>query len=182
MQALLHIARTVRREPLDLTADDVEAAHAAGATDGDVQLAVLIAAGLLDVQPAGRRLPGADTPPTPEAYRARAGEIAAHGYSAPSKARPDPVPVPRADRPSGRGRLHAEAVTDRDRRALEDGAVPAERVRRVGVQQVGVDLEEQLLDVLVGGQGAGVPGHRQLLDEPPAPATVELRDPVLHGP
>ena len=45
MQALLHIARTVRRDGLDLTADDVQAAHDAGATDGDVQLAVLIAAG-----------------------------------------------------------------------------------------------------------------------------------------
>ena len=44
MRALLHIARTVRREPRDLTAADVAAAHAAGATDADVQLAVLIAA------------------------------------------------------------------------------------------------------------------------------------------
>ena len=44
MRALLHIARTVRREPRDLTAADVEAAVAAGATDADVQLAVLIAA------------------------------------------------------------------------------------------------------------------------------------------
>ena len=44
MRALLHVARTVRREPRDLTAADVAAAHAAGATDADVQLAVLIAA------------------------------------------------------------------------------------------------------------------------------------------
>ena len=44
MRALLHIARTVRGEPRDLTAADVEAAHAAGASDADVQLAVLIAA------------------------------------------------------------------------------------------------------------------------------------------
>src|SRR6185369_16142817 len=43
MQALLHIARTVRRDPLALTTGDVADAHAAGATDGDVQLAVLIA-------------------------------------------------------------------------------------------------------------------------------------------
>ena len=45
MRALLHIARTVQRQPLDLTAGDIADAHAAGATDGDVQLAVLIAAG-----------------------------------------------------------------------------------------------------------------------------------------
>ena len=45
MQALLHIARTVRGDARELTADDVAAAHAAGATDADVQLAVLIAAG-----------------------------------------------------------------------------------------------------------------------------------------
>ena len=44
MRALLHISRTVRRRPRDLTAADVAAAHAAGATDADVQLAVLIAA------------------------------------------------------------------------------------------------------------------------------------------
>ena len=58
MQALLHIARTVRRQPLDLTADDVAAAHVAGATDADVQLAVLIAGGVLDVQPDGGRISG----------------------------------------------------------------------------------------------------------------------------
>jgi uncharacterized peroxidase-related enzyme len=80
MQALLHIARTVRREPLDLTADDVDAAHAAGATDGDVQLAVLIAAGfsMYNRLVEGFRAP---TPPTAEAYVSRADEIADHGYS-----------------------------------------------------------------------------------------------------
>src|SRR3954453_14577592 len=36
MQALLHIARTVRGNPLDLTAADVAAASTAGATDADV--------------------------------------------------------------------------------------------------------------------------------------------------
>ena len=60
MRALLHVARTVRRDPLELTAADVAAARVAGATDGDVQLAVLIAVRLLDVQPARRRLPGDD--------------------------------------------------------------------------------------------------------------------------
>ena len=80
MQALLHIARTVRGEPLDLTAADVDAAHAAGATDGDVQLAVLIAAGfsMYNRLVEGFRAP---TPPTAEAYVSRADEIADHGYS-----------------------------------------------------------------------------------------------------
>ena len=80
MQALLHIARTVRREPRELTADDVAAAHAAGASDADVQLAVLIAAAFSMYN---RMVEGfrARTLPSADAYRARAGEIAAHGYS-----------------------------------------------------------------------------------------------------
>ena len=80
MQALLHIARTVRRDPLELTADDVAAAHAAGAADADVQLAVLIASAFSMYN---RMVDGfrAMTPPTAEAYRERAGEIAEHGYS-----------------------------------------------------------------------------------------------------
>jgi uncharacterized peroxidase-related enzyme len=80
MSALLHISRTVRRAPRELTADDVQAAHLAGATDADVQLAVLIAAGFSMYN---RMVEGfrAKTPPTAEAYRARAAEIAAHGYS-----------------------------------------------------------------------------------------------------
>jgi len=80
MCALLHIARTVRRQALDLTAADVAAARAAGATDADVQLAVLIAAAFSMYN---RMVDGfrAATPPTPEAYRPRAAEIAEHGYS-----------------------------------------------------------------------------------------------------
>ncbi len=80
MQALLHIARTVRREPRDLTADDVGAAHAAGASDADVQLAVLIASAFSMYN---RMVEGfrARTPPSAEVFRDRAGEIAAHGYS-----------------------------------------------------------------------------------------------------
>jgi uncharacterized peroxidase-related enzyme len=80
MRALLHIARTVRREPRDLTAADIEAAHAAGATDADVQLAVLIAAAFSMYN---RMVEGfrARTAPSPDAYRARAGEIAENGYS-----------------------------------------------------------------------------------------------------
>ena len=80
MCALLHISRTVRRQPLDLTAADVAAARDAGATDADVQLAVLIAAAfsMYNRMVDGFRAP---TPPTAEAYRSRAGEIAEHGYS-----------------------------------------------------------------------------------------------------
>ena len=80
MRALLHIARTIRRDPLALTEGDVEAAHAAGATDGDVQLAVLIAAGFSMYN---RLVDGfrARTAPSPDAYHARAAEIAERGYS-----------------------------------------------------------------------------------------------------
>jgi uncharacterized peroxidase-related enzyme len=80
MRALLHIARTVRREPRELTAADVAAAHAAGASDADVQLAVLIASAFSMYN---RMVEGfrARTLPSADAYRARAAEIAAHGYS-----------------------------------------------------------------------------------------------------
>ena len=80
MAALLHIARTVGRAPRELTADDVAEAQAAGAVDADVQLAVLIAAGFSMYN---RMVEGfrAKTPPMAEAYRGRAAEIAAHGYS-----------------------------------------------------------------------------------------------------
>ena len=81
MQALLHIARTVRHDPLTLTAEDVSAAAAAGATDADVQLAVLIASAFSMYN---RLVDGfrAATPPSTEVYRERAAEIAANGYSA----------------------------------------------------------------------------------------------------
>lgn len=79
MQALLHIARTVRRQARDLTAAEVDKACAAGATDADVQLAVLIAAAFSMYN---RMVEGfrARTAATPEAYRERAGEIATRGY------------------------------------------------------------------------------------------------------
>lgn len=91
MQALLHIARTVRRDPLALTAEDVDAAHAAGATDGDVQLAVLISSAFSMYN---RMVDGlrAKTAPTTEAYAARASEIAEHGYSATSPIAAPPRP------------------------------------------------------------------------------------------
>jgi uncharacterized peroxidase-related enzyme len=80
MQALLHIARTVRREPRELTRADVSSALDAGASDQDVQLAVLIAAAFSMYN---RIVEGfrARTPPTAEVYRERAGQIADHGYS-----------------------------------------------------------------------------------------------------
>ncbi|MDP9467396.1 MAG: carboxymuconolactone decarboxylase family protein [Chloroflexota bacterium] len=80
MRALLHVARTVGGDARQLTAADVDAARAAGATDGDVQLAILISAGFSMYN---RMVDGfrARTAPSTEAYGTRAGEIAAHGYS-----------------------------------------------------------------------------------------------------
>jgi uncharacterized peroxidase-related enzyme len=87
VQALLHIARAVQRSGLELTSDDVAAARATGATDADVQLAVLIAAGFSMYN---RMVDGlrARTAPVTDAYRERAGQIAESGYSAP------PLPTP----------------------------------------------------------------------------------------
>ena len=81
MAALIRIASTVRRDSRSLTAADVDAACAAGATDGDVQLAILIAAAFSMYN---RMVDGfrARTAPTPEAYRERAVQIARYGYSA----------------------------------------------------------------------------------------------------
>jgi uncharacterized peroxidase-related enzyme len=88
MQALLQISRTVGRQARDLSGADVAAARTAGASDADVQLAVLIAAAFSMYN---RMVDGfrAKTPPTTEAYSARATEIAEHGYAAsPDKAAP----------------------------------------------------------------------------------------------
>src|SRR4051794_23697955 len=87
MQALLEIARTVRRDPRKLTLGHVDAACAAGATDGDIQLAVLIASAFSMYN---RLVDGfrARTPGDVSLYRDRASEIADHGYSAPAAPRP----------------------------------------------------------------------------------------------
>lgn len=87
MRALLAIARTVQRAPRELTAGDVANARSAGASDADVQLAVLIAAAFSMYN---RMVDGlrARTAPNVEAYRARAAEIADHGYSAPAAPTP----------------------------------------------------------------------------------------------
>jgi hypothetical protein len=66
---------------LKLTRADVAAAHDAEASEGDVQLAVLIASAFSMYN---RLVDGfrARTAPSTEAYQARASEIADHGYSA----------------------------------------------------------------------------------------------------
>ena len=85
MCALLHIARTVQRDPRGLAEVDVDAATAAGATDADIQLAILIASAFSMYN---RLVDGfrTRTAPTTEAYRERAAEIAENGYSAPAGA------------------------------------------------------------------------------------------------
>ncbi len=82
MRALVEIARTVQSEPRQLTAAQVAAAREAGASDADVQLAVLIAAAFSMYN---RIVEGfrARTAPTPEAYRPRSAEIAERGYASP---------------------------------------------------------------------------------------------------
>jgi uncharacterized peroxidase-related enzyme len=80
MRALLNVASVVRRNPLELSAADVEAATSAGATDGDVQLAVCIASAFSMYN---RLVDGlrAMTPPSTEPYAEPARRIAEHGYS-----------------------------------------------------------------------------------------------------
>jgi uncharacterized peroxidase-related enzyme len=82
MSALLGVARTVQRRARSLTRPHVEHALEAGATDEDIQLAVLIASAFSMYN---RMVDGlrARTPASPEAYRQRAAEIADHGYSDP---------------------------------------------------------------------------------------------------
>lgn len=80
MRALVEIAWIVRRRARDLSRDDVVRALRAGATDADTQLAVLIASAFCMYN---RMVDGlrARTPPSVDAYRPRAKEIAEHGYS-----------------------------------------------------------------------------------------------------
>jgi uncharacterized peroxidase-related enzyme len=88
LASLLQIARIVQRHGRDVTQADVTRALQAGATDADTQLAVLIASAFCMYN---RMVDGlrAKTPPSPEAYRARAAEIAEHGYG---DARVQPLP------------------------------------------------------------------------------------------
>jgi uncharacterized peroxidase-related enzyme len=80
MRALFDIVRTVQRDARRLTREDVARALEAGASDQDAQLAVLIASAFSMYN---RMVDGlrARTPASADAYRARAVEIAAHGYS-----------------------------------------------------------------------------------------------------
>lgn len=82
MQALVPIARTVQRRSRDVSRADAMRAIEAGGTDADSQLAVLIASAFSMYN---RMVDGlrAKTPPTEDAYRLRAAEIAKHGYAAP---------------------------------------------------------------------------------------------------
>ncbi len=79
MSALLALARIVQRQPRAVTREDVALAIEAGATDADTQLTVLIASAFCMYN---RMVDGlrAKTPPSVEAYGARAEEIAEHGY------------------------------------------------------------------------------------------------------
>ncbi len=80
LAALLELARAVQRSPRKVTREDVERARGAGATDADTHLTVLIASAFCMYN---RMVDGlrAKTPPSAEAYRGRAVEIAEHGYS-----------------------------------------------------------------------------------------------------
>jgi uncharacterized peroxidase-related enzyme len=80
LEALLHIARRVQRNPREVTRKEVARAIEAGATVADTQLAVLIASAFCMYN---RMVDGlrARTPASEEAYHARAAEIADHGYS-----------------------------------------------------------------------------------------------------
>jgi len=81
MRALVAIARTVQKNARDLARADVERALAAGATDADTQLAVLVASAFCMYN---RMVDGlrAKTPPSADAFTARAVEIADGGYHA----------------------------------------------------------------------------------------------------
>ena len=82
LAALVAIALVVRRNARELTRVEIERALEAGASDADTQLAVLIAAAFCMYN---RIVDGfrAPTPTSTEAYRARAEQIADHGYSDP---------------------------------------------------------------------------------------------------
>jgi len=90
MRALLQVASVVRRNPLELTAGEVAAATDAGATDGDVQLAICIASAFSMYN---RLVDGLRTmtPPSTDAYAESAQRIADQGYSR----RPESVHSPR---------------------------------------------------------------------------------------
>ncbi len=77
--ALLHIARGVQMNPRTVQRSDIDRALAAGASDADTQLAVLIASAFCMYN---RMVDGlrAQTHASTDAYCARAAEIADYGY------------------------------------------------------------------------------------------------------
>jgi uncharacterized peroxidase-related enzyme len=82
LDALISIARSVQKSARGVTRGEIEYAKAAGASDADTQLAVLIASAfcMYNRMVDGLRAP---TPPSAKAYTARAVQIAEHGYDAP---------------------------------------------------------------------------------------------------
>ena len=91
MSALVLIARRVAQQPRALDRKEVARAKAAGASDADVQLTILIAAAFCMYN---RMVDGlrARTPANVAAYDARAREIAEYGYADPRTAS-----IPRTD-------------------------------------------------------------------------------------
>jgi uncharacterized peroxidase-related enzyme len=81
LKALLNIAGKVQQDGKLVTEDDVAAARREGATDLEIHDTVLIAAMFCMCN---RYVDGLGTwaPRDPDIYRARAGEIVEHGYSA----------------------------------------------------------------------------------------------------
>ncbi|WP_248959255.1 carboxymuconolactone decarboxylase family protein [Sphaerisporangium perillae] len=81
LKALLHVAAAVQRIGTAVTADHVEAAREAGATDVEIHDTVLIAAAFCMYN---RYVDGLATyaPEDPEAYTRMADQIVTHGYLA----------------------------------------------------------------------------------------------------
>ncbi|MES2006730.1 MAG: hypothetical protein V4436_01325 [Patescibacteria group bacterium] len=85
LQALLAVAGCVAEHPLMLCREDeIDPAIEAGASDGDIQLTILIASAFSMYN---RMVDGlrAKTPDTPFAFAERAKEIAQHGYVGPQR-------------------------------------------------------------------------------------------------
>lgn len=84
LRALLRIAAAVQQSGLDVTADDVAAARAAGATDTEIHDAVLIAAMFSMLN---RYVDGLATiaPENPALYAMQAQGIIEHGYQVPAE-------------------------------------------------------------------------------------------------
>lgn len=80
LASLGEIAKQVGHDPRRLTRDDIQRAKTAGASDGDVQLTVLIAAAFCMYN---RMVDGlrAETPANIEAYEPRARAVADRGYA-----------------------------------------------------------------------------------------------------